>query len=493
MHPVARLLNELSWSARGLRISCAVLLGAGLLSAAALGGLGRWLLPDLEAEPDPIHRLYGLYLYRTDFHYILQQPEPLPPEGWDVPSVFTEPSARWLPRLRAAADAPSPPRGVRFALGLWRMHLGDSDRAISRLHAENADFPHPLVRRTELDAALRAGRYDYLDALREEPAYAEQMAGWFMVDLALRRNDWRGVLRHFLPAQYRGVPLSSLLLALLAGGVWWVLLASLLPGRARPRQILLMGLALGLGWISTWPTLLSGMWMDRALNLSEGADFLSTLLFQIVSVGLREEVCKLLLFLPLLPWALRRDRDIEALLFGAMVGLGFAVEENLNYLISHTAQGTGVSRFVSANFLHLSLTGITSLALVRAVRDPDRWLADSLQVLAMAIGLHALYNTLLSQPVPGLGDMSYFSGTALAGCALLFFREVKSLAPLRARRLSRTALFLWGFCILFNLELLVAALQLPFGQALAITGQAAVAGLLTGYIFLHLIDEPIGP
>ncbi|MGA0369083.1 MAG: hypothetical protein ACO3N7_06500, partial [Kiritimatiellia bacterium] len=106
---------------------------------------------------------------------------------------------------------------------------------------------------------------------------------------------------------------------------------------------------------------------------------------------------------------------------------------------------------------------------------------------------HGLYNTLLSFPVPGLGDLSYFSGTALAGCAWLFFREVHELSTGRGLRISRTALFCWGFCFLFNLELLTAVAWYPFSEALYLCGQAALSAVFIGYIFVHQIREPLAP
>ncbi|MEX2606155.1 MAG: PrsW family glutamic-type intramembrane protease [Kiritimatiellia bacterium] len=286
-------------------------------------------------------------------------------------------------------------------------------------------------------------------------------------------------------------------LSLFAGLIWTGLLFSLFPGhgsvRMQVRVIIIAAGAVVLGGISTVPTAVSMDWLDTRFALNEGNDFMSAFLYHLFSVGLREELCKLLLFTPLLILVLRKNRDLEALVLGALVGLGFALEENISYFIRYQHSGVAVSRFVSANFLHFTLTGVTALALTRALRDPKTWWMDSLQNLIYAISLHAVYNALLSQPVPGLGDMSYFSGAALAGCAYLFFREVHTLSPLPKGGLSRTALFCWGFCLLCLLELLLATLTLPFDLALYIIGQSALAGVFTGYIFVHQVRESLSP
>ena len=334
---------------------------------------------------------------------------------------------------------------------------------------------------------------DHLILLRKNPAYQEELQGVHLFHMGVITQDWGMIFRWFWLAQYENLLGGVLFLVLVAGAIWTVLILSLFPRPFLKPYILLIPCAITLGWISTWPTIWSSIWMENRFDIQEGNDFVSSLLFYLVSVGFREELCKLLLFTPFLFRVLKNGRDLEALIFGALVGLGFAIEENMSYFSNYQGSGVAVSRFVSANLLHLSLTGVTALALTRAVRDPGRWMADAITTLAMCIGLHGLYNTLLSQPVPGLGELSYFAGAVLAGCSFLFFREIEGLTTLRGLKISRSALFCWGFCLLFNLELLSASVMLPFDSALFLTGNAALSAVLTAYIFLHQIREPLSP
>lgn len=483
-------LEDLSHSVRGIGLVCGLI----LLFGASLAGLLSLHLssrPLPEAEPDLIQDLYARFLM-VDFPEITLQsvfpdqvPEPLR-------FVFRGPADQWLSELTRLASTESPPQGARFALGLWLRRQGDLQAALDLFHSENGEFPDPFVRAYELDTALSYGDTGVVDRLLADPEYQQEVSSSFHVQRGLDQGNWNEVLQHYVRSEYESLDPLSLGLALVAGAVWAALLLSLSPSPPGGKLLLSCLAALALGWISTWPTVLSAMWMDRTFQISEGSDFFSTLFYMIVSVGVREEICKLLLFSPLLFITLRSGRDFDALLLGALVGLGFAVEENIRYFWTG-GEGVAVSRFVSANLLHFTLTGAAALGLHRAVRDPGRWGIDAVQVLVFAIGLHGLYNTLLSQPVPGLGDMSYFSGTALAGCAFLFFREVEGLAPLRGRRLTRTALFCWGFCLLFCLELGLAVTRISFSDALYWTGQAALAGVFTGYIFVHFIRENLSP
>ena len=72
-------------------------------------------------------------------------------------------------------------------------------------------------------------------------------------------------------------------------------------------------------------------WQEAATGLSENGEFLHDLVFYVTGVGLREETAKLALFALFIPWLLRHRTPGKALLTGAFVGLGFALEENQSW------------------------------------------------------------------------------------------------------------------------------------------------------------------
>lgn len=490
MNPYLRTLHDLSYSAAGLKKCAAFLLLMGMALAGILGTSLGYLSSRMPRETDLILEIHQRFFLWQN----LSQDMPFEMDtgfGEGLGTLFIGPESNWLPALAAEAGTDTPLPGRQFALGLYEQSQGNFPRAIEYFHLENLAFPHPLVRYLELQAALRIRDMATIDRLRQDPAYAEEADARFMYHMGIQLKNWPLIFKYFWAAEYRNIRWSMVMLTGIAGGIWAGLLLSLFPGKLPRIYILLVPLALILGWMSTWPTIWSGIWWEDRFNLHEGGDFFASLLYFLVSVGLREEFCKLLLFTPLLFRVVEPGRDLEALLFGGLVGLGFAIEENINYFQSSPGSGVIVSRFVSANMLHLTLTALTALALTRAWRSPRKWSAEAVQIFAMAIGIHGLYNTLLSQPVPGLGDMGYFSGSMLALCAFLFFRDVQDLSPLYSTRISRTAIFCWGFCLLFNLELISAALNLPFDDALATTGQSAISAAFIGYVFLHQIREQL--
>ena len=117
-------------------------------------------------------------------------------------------------------------------------------------------------------------------------------------------------------------------------------------------------LAFVLGIASVSLTLVFVVLEEVFLKMNETGDPLRDLLFFTFGVGLREEISKLVFFAPLLPLLRRANcTRLDVLICGALVGLGFAAEENLSYL--HQGDlSTAMARFLTANFFHMSMTAI---------------------------------------------------------------------------------------------------------------------------------------
>ena len=110
------------------------------------------------------------------------------------------------------------------------------------------------------------------------------------------------------------------------------------------------------------------------------------------------------------------------LVCGAFVGLGFASEENLGYL-SDGDLATAMARFLTANFLHMSMTAILAGALDEMVRDGDAGSMRffSQRLLAVA-AMHGVYDFCLSSHA--YGDLSYFAMAVFLLLARWFLTDV---------------------------------------------------------------------
>ncbi len=245
--------------------------------------------------------------------------------------------------------------------------------------------------------------------------------------------------------------------------------------------------AVGLGAVSVWPTLMAVFFQEQQWGLRHTTDTVAGLRFYILGVALREELCKLLLFLPLVPWIIRRGSEREALLIAGCVGLGFAIEENIGYFAGDPA--STLSRFLTANFLHISLTGLIGLALCRAIWWPREWLSDSIGTILLAIVLHGLYDALIA--LPALTEFSIGSSIIHILLAYRFFHELRSWWVPRGEPISLSA------TVVTAVTLITAASYVYFAAATdlqtatdAVIMPAISSGILL-YMFLREVPESL--
>jgi RsiW-degrading membrane proteinase PrsW (M82 family) len=200
--------------------------------------------------------------------------------------------------------------------------------------------------------------------------------------------------------------------------------------RRDPRaRVPLYAAALALGALSIAPTTFLVVWQELVLHLSPTGNVVRDALFYVMGVGFREELSKLLLFLPLLPILLRRGQLVEVVTCGALVGLGFAAVENLQYF-SRDDLGSALGRFLTANFLHMSMTALTATAAYRMVTRPEGF-HDFTVTFLTVVAMHGFYDFFLDSPL--VGDLSFFSMTVFVFLARDFVLAMHD-ARLRAGR-----------------------------------------------------------
>ena len=294
------------------------------------------------------------------------------------------------------ADAPAPIPWANHLLGR-EAQRGDRDpEAAERFAREATVFEG---RRDDAEAACRlwidGDAWDRLDTALEQPRFAGQVPADVRLQEAIHRKSWMHAVRWFFPSQYEDTTLAIVVLALVSALVWFIICALIGLVRERPRARLPLYLtAFALGVASTYVTIAIAMVEEHVLNLGEKGNPILDAIYFVVGVGLREELSKALLFLPLVPILLRWGRRREALACGALVGLGFAAEENLGYL--HMGLSTALARFLTANFMHMSTTGLVAVAIDDYARGREEKEGGLSRALAFAVVIHGFYDFFLS-------------------------------------------------------------------------------------------------
>lgn len=330
-------------------------------------------------------------------------------------------------RIVASASATPPPPLVHHVLGRINYHSKSYRTAYEEL-------------RRDTDAAtVHESRYWATRALAEEKDFAElarlqalpEFAPYFdshlRLQVAIGQKDWPTIIRMVPLTQLESYGSSVFIIAILTGLAWGFFLAVLgdLPGPLSGRAGLCL-LALLAGMISTTPTLYLVILTEDIFNLSMGENLVHHFAFFTGGVGAREEVCKLLLFVPFLPILYRRDHELEVLIVASFVGLGFAMEENGNYFL-FSAAAAAPGRFLSANFFHIALTGMNGLALYRVCTHGWRGLNQFLLIFPVTILAHGGYDTFLASDQIEYG--SYWAMAVYVLFAQYYLRTAHALRP----------------------------------------------------------------
>ena len=264
----------------------------------------------------------------------------------------------------------------------------------------------------------------------------------------------------------------------------------------RPRvRIPLYVLAFVLGVASVSLTLVFVALEEVFLKMHETGDPLRDFLFFTFGVGLREEVSKLAFFAPLLVILRKKGTRLDVVVCGALVGLGFAAEENLGYL--HEGDlSTAMARFLTANFFHMSMTAILAGALDDMVRDDGTSPARRRQAegeegslkfsrsLLTVAAMHGIYDFCLSEHA--FGNLSYFSMGVFVLLARRFLQLVSvARAKERTGRPRVLETFAIGMAVVVGTSFVYASALVGPGPAAAALAEGLLGLAIIIFIFVQ--------
>lgn len=357
-------------------------------------------------------------------------------------------------RLRdLAVQEKPPPFANEFQASLLLRTDHDAD-ALAAMIREGSLFPDAKqARDTAVRLALSLKDETSLRTmmsngwLDDVPPILEHEAGIALGDLAMQ---WRGLLKH----RFETVPYLALTLTALAAGLWYVLLvmhSPMQPWRwSWPIAPIVAGIA------SIWPTVSMIAWQEDTMGIGgDDVPFPYDLWHLIIGVGFREEICKLALASLFMPWLVWQRIPAMALMTGAFVGLGFALEENMDYYADY-GNGVALPRFLSANFMHIAMTGLTTHALYDMLRSRFHRMQEFISTFALIVLAHAVYDYDAPE-ITGLS--SYVPMLILALLAWRFWDEVEKEMPQVRQTISPAAIFLVGSAVVIAVSLIITAGQ----------------------------------
>lgn len=332
------------------------------------------------------------------------------------------PPAEIKEELAVGAKNEPPVPWFNHALGDEALRRGELAEAAAFYEREGLAF---AARNEDVDRALllhiRLGDWDRVRERLADPRVAKVVDAHIKYTVAVHDRDWSSAARWLVVAWRPNLTLTNGLMSGVAALAWGFFCARLGRLGEKPlRRSIFYLLAFGLGVLSIAPTALLIAVEEAKMKLVATGDPMRDAIYFVFGVGLREELSKLLLFLPLYPFLRKWGEKLDVLVCGSLVGLGFAAEENLNYLSGGDLH-TGLARFLTANFMHMAMTGIIASALDDFVRDRERYAADFSRTTLMVIAMHGAYDFLLSHEEFG---GSYFAMAVFFFLVRMFLEKV---------------------------------------------------------------------
>lgn len=392
-------------------------------------------------------------------------------------------------RLHAHAAQAEPPRFARYALGRVEMKRENYHAAYALFTREGELDEAGESRFMAVRALIGAKDFTTLAKLRTDSRYERYFTPHVALETAIDARDWLGILKAIPATQLYSYRHNAIIVTIVAGLAWALFLVHL--GEITSPfswTTALCGLGFAAGVVSTTPTIFLVILQDDILGFSSGEDVYRTFAYYIVGVGAREELCKLLLFVPLLPFLIKRDNELEAFIVACFVGLGFAIEENGSYfMLSEAASAPG--RFLTANFFHIALTGLNGLALFRACSRGMSGVNDLMLVLPLTITAHGVYDALLD--LPGVEGSGFLAIIAYVAFSFYFFGRIHPLRNNVRMTISLTGSFVFGVSILASavIAFQMATLGAAAGASL-IFSELMGSGILL-VMFFREFNEPL--
>ncbi len=387
------------------------------------------------------------------------------------------------PSLQKIASADPPVRHANQAIAAF--HVSQHSFAIAAKHfeIEGRFLDAEVARQFALDTYAAVDDSESLMRLAATSPYKSLISPSEELVIAEANRDWQAITWTIpkLMAQLFRQGFATAL-ALFAGIGWFVIAIRMgQAGETSSVRVWLCVLAVVMGGLSIWPTHLIDIWQEFEWGIVESDETVEGIKYYVLGVGLREELAKLLLLLPLMPIIVRRRSGTEALIVSACVGLGFAIIENMGYF-ARSGNTDSMGRFLTANFFHMSMTGLIGLAIARTIwKQHD--ISHALLTFLLVVLAHGFYDATIA--VPALERVSIGGTIIFILLSYQFFHEVRGTYNLRPQSISLTAIFLFVVSTLTAITFVYVSWRFGFTASLKMLSVDVIGLSVTVYMYLR--------
>ncbi|MCE9597782.1 MAG: PrsW family intramembrane metalloprotease [Spirochaetia bacterium] len=379
------------------------------------------------------------------------------------PDVFKfDPSGRYLQAMNFAlqiiAGKPTPVPELHPLLadiGGILMMANQDIKAIEFHQKAERLHPDSKTRQRILRSMKRLGWHSDFNRLMQDSIYFQSADDLLRAEYHLHKHDFLSMAQDILLHQFKNYRLSIVAASSAIGVCWLILLLHVGRSGSWPiRTIVGVPVAFILGVFSAYATLCAYEIEGLYYVFDGKQSWLVTLLYAVFGIGLREEFLKLIFISPLLLF-FRKGAPIQVLILATIGGLGFAIEENNQYYVNGGA--TVIGRFLTANFLHMSTTGLLGFSLVSALNDSRQW-GNFFERMAYVILVHGFYDFLLMDTT--FGNLSFFATFVFILVARTHLRLTAELAGGRVYSIAPVLVFTVALAISMGISYLMFAVEI---------------------------------
>lgn len=369
--------------------------------------------------------------------------------------------------------------------------LGRLRKALEHYRQAAAFDPNDAnARNWTLRLLLDLDEVDEATALITDRAYRRAAEAHILRDIYRQQHDFLRMLPHFIGAELATMRWHMFVASLVTGLTWFIFCLHMGYSWRWPRRDrLTAAAAVCLGYLSAIMCLFLVVVTDELFQTDARSGIEFNLIYCIAGIGAREELTKLLFFVPLVPFLMRMENDLSIITIASLTGLGFAVNENIKYYAaSGGVDATG--RFLTANFFHMVLTGYCGYYLVKAFQHGgESWNTFTGQTLKMIV-IHGLYDFILIEP--RMADYSILAMTVYIWLSQTYLRLIlETSANFGWRPIPLTRLFVAAISIVVGVTYILIAGEFGMVAGFRLTVFSLLGVALISYMFFREFNEPV--
>jgi len=391
-----------------------------------------------------------------------------------------------LSQLKAFALDKEP---IRFSSEFYADALnsnGEQERAEQFYKLEFNKYPRSLYSKSKVIISLiEKGKKKEAKALFNDQNLKENIDFKTFKFIASELELWVSLTLKSYHLAFGKLSLSWIIVTLFAALIWFAIIANL--GQLIEDFLIRLTLyssAFISGFISTFLVLGLVYWQENKLGLKINGETVNDIIYCICGIGLREELIKIIFFAPFLIILKKRQSAMEALACAACVGLGFACSENILYFGSGFESAV-FPRFLTANFLHTSLTAIVGLSMYYLILNPVKNWENFFKNFIIVVVAHGAYDALVGI-VPNLANsMGLVSIIIFAIISNSYLNLAKQMRTGKPSALSPLGIFIIGSCLLIGISWNLACYLYPLKTVVSSIGESTLSMGALAFIFIN--------